>query len=83
MHIDDVQWSDIDSLVLLEQILQPPNAPKLLLVCGLAGVAFTAVQDLGDSCVLAGSAGGGLGASAGTGNSQRGSAAAGAGLAGC
>ena len=34
VHIDDVQWSDIDSLVLLEQLLQPPNAPNLLLVCG-------------------------------------------------
>ncbi|MEO8901977.1 MAG: AAA family ATPase [Polyangiaceae bacterium] len=34
VHIDDVQWSDIDSLVLLEQLLQAPNAPKLLLVCG-------------------------------------------------
>ena len=34
VHIDDVQWSDIDSLVLLEELLQPPNAPALLLVCG-------------------------------------------------
>lgn len=34
VHIDDVQWSDIDSLVLLEEILQPPNAPSLLLICG-------------------------------------------------
>jgi len=34
VHIDDVQWSDIDSLLLLEELLCPPNAPKLLLVCG-------------------------------------------------
>jgi serine/threonine protein kinase/tetratricopeptide (TPR) repeat protein len=34
VHIDDVQWSDIDSLVLLEQLLHAPNAPQLLLVCG-------------------------------------------------
>ncbi len=34
VHIDDVQWSDIDSLVLLEELLQPPNAPPLLLICG-------------------------------------------------
>ncbi len=34
VHIDDVQWSDIDSLVLLEGLLQAPNAPQLLLLCG-------------------------------------------------
>ncbi|MET0793440.1 MAG: protein kinase, partial [Polyangiaceae bacterium] len=34
VHIDDVQWSDIDSLVLLEGLLQPPNAPPILLLCG-------------------------------------------------
>jgi tetratricopeptide (TPR) repeat protein len=34
VHIDDVQWSDIDSLVLLEQLLQAPHAPNLLLLCG-------------------------------------------------
>ena len=34
VHVDDVQWSDIDSLVLLEELLQPPNAPPLLFLCG-------------------------------------------------
>jgi eukaryotic-like serine/threonine-protein kinase len=34
LHVDDVQWSDIDSLVLLEELLQPPNTPSMLLLCG-------------------------------------------------
>jgi hypothetical protein len=34
VHIDDVQWSDIDSVVLLEQLLQAPHSPNLLLLCG-------------------------------------------------
>ncbi|MEO6603386.1 MAG: protein kinase, partial [Polyangiaceae bacterium] len=34
VHIDDLQWSDIDSLVLLEGLLQPPNQPSVLLLCG-------------------------------------------------
>jgi eukaryotic-like serine/threonine-protein kinase len=33
LHIDDVQWSDVDSLVLLEHVMQPPDAPNMLLIC--------------------------------------------------
>lgn len=47
VHIDDLQWSDVDSLLVLEAMLRDVDAPPLLLVCSFRTGAPLRVPALG------------------------------------
>jgi hypothetical protein len=52
--IDDLQWADADSLALLRAILDPPNAPPLLLVCTLRVGTDDAAKEIAEFSKLPG-----------------------------
>ncbi len=47
LHVDDLQWSDLDSLVVLETLLRDTDAPPMLLVCSFREGAPEQVSILG------------------------------------
>lgn len=47
IYIDDLQWSDLDSLVVLESVLHHAEAPPMLLVCSFRESAPERTQILG------------------------------------
>jgi hypothetical protein len=48
VHVDDLQWADGDSLLLLDDLLQPPSPPSLLLLATLRGEPSARLARLGD-----------------------------------
>jgi hypothetical protein len=53
LHIDDLHWTDVDSVALLEQVLHPPGAPNMLLVGSFRSEALGKSPALGALLAMA------------------------------
>ncbi len=52
LHIDDLQWTDVDSLALLEQLLHAPGAPAMFLIGSFRSEALGKSPVLGELLTL-------------------------------
>lgn len=54
VHIDDLQWADVDSVALLEQVLHAPGAPAMMLIGSFRSEALGKSAVLGELLELVG-----------------------------